>query len=168
MSAEYVPTPVPPAPAGWAKTTRDLHDEMARGLRDSVGFPEHAWAMDYERSLLPPGTRFPRFGEIYRAKQPVPLTLYLSWHSPVTTDAAFTLPTGCEVRIETEGGERPLAVNALPVNYKAVEKAALPLWTRWRPDYAGYHLTLDTTLLNSAFEFVSATTSTSDNKETPP
>lgn len=52
-----------PAPPGWNKTIQDLFDE-AKTTRSTVGPPEVEWARDYERSLIPAGTRFPKKGDV--------------------------------------------------------------------------------------------------------
>ena len=57
---------------------------------------------------------------------------------------------------ETIGVRHPLAVNALPVDYKATEKAALSVWIRFRPGYGGYHLTLHTRDILKSFSLVSS------------
>ena len=49
-------------PPGWNKTVDDLFDEIRQGKRLMVSGDEGEWARDYERSLLPPGTVFPRGG----------------------------------------------------------------------------------------------------------
>ena len=146
----------PPRPEGWNKTFDDLAAEVRQGLRSSLGSPEVEWAQDYERSLLPAGTRFPKQGDVYAANEDVPVTLYLSWRLPFTSDMPYTLPGGCRLRIESDGGDRPLAVNALPVDYEATEKAALSVWIRFRPGYGGYHLTLHTRDILKSFSLVSS------------
>lgn len=146
----------PPRPEGWNKSLEDLAAEMRQGLRSSLGSPEVEWALDYERSLLPAGTRFPQKGDVYAAHEDVPVTLHLTWRSPVTTDVKYTLPRGCKVRIESAGTDRPLTVYAVPLDYKATEKAALSFWTRIRPDYGGYHLALDTREILRSFSLISS------------
>ena len=66
--------PVPPAPEGWNKTLADLMDEVTTGKRKSLGSPEIDWARDYERSLLPVGTRFPQRGDLYEVTEAVEVT----------------------------------------------------------------------------------------------
>lgn len=105
--------PTPPAPAGWTKTVKDLMDEMRQGLRTSVGSPETEWAINYERSLLPPGIRFPSKGDVDVANGPVPVTLHISRRSPSTTDVMYTLPAGCGLRgAGRVRGRRPQAVQS--------------------------------------------------------
>ena len=150
-SAQFKQEALPPAPPGWNKTVEDLTQEMLRGLRASVGSPEVEWAIEYERSLLPPGTRFPAQGDIYTANHDVAVKLLVSWRAPVTTCIGYTLPAGAGVRIESEAADRPITVYALPIDYKGVEKAAVPLWTRWRPSYQGYCVALETRELLRSF-----------------
>jgi hypothetical protein len=150
------PQPLPPAPYGWNKTLRDLFEELCLKQRSSIEWPETEWALNYERSLLPEGTRFPRHGDIYEVKQPLATMISVNWHSPVTTESAYTLPAGTRVRVESATHDRPLAVNTLPVNYKVHEKSALNLWTRLRPSYGGYHITFSTRQLNELFMLVSS------------
>ncbi len=129
----------------------DLDAEMRDGKRSSIGWPETGWALDYERSLLPPGTRFPQKGDVYAATRPYPTSLLISWRSPVTTDAPCTLPAGCRISIQSECTDRPIVVYAVPLDYDQIEKAALSRWIRWRPGYAGYYLAVSTRDLNSCF-----------------
>jgi hypothetical protein len=143
--------PTPPAPADWTRTVKNLLDEMRQGLRKSVGSPETEWAIDYERSLLPPGIRFPGKGDVYVTNAPVPVTLHISWRSPPTTDVMYTLPAGCRVRVASESADRPITVYAVPVEYEAIEKVALSWWTRIRPDYGGYYMALNTSELIRSF-----------------
>lgn len=143
--------PTPPAPPGWNKTVRDLFDEMGRGLRSSVGWPEDEWALDHERSLLPPGTRYPREGDVYVSQRPVRVVLLVYWRSPSTTDVECTLPAGCRLRVEHAAADRPLTVLAMPLDVKAVEKAALSVWTRIRPDYRGCGVSLNTSEIVRSF-----------------
>ncbi len=60
-------TKIPPAPEGWNKTLADLDAEYRAGARVTLGSPEVDWAREYERSLLPADTRFPREGDVYEA-----------------------------------------------------------------------------------------------------
>lgn len=148
-----IPT-LPPSPPGWNRTTADLFEELRLGRRSSLGWPESEWALEYERSLLPAGTRFPRDGDVYRSHRPFTATLLIHWHSPSTTDLRHTLPAGTRVRVQSAAHEQPLVVHAVPVDYQAVEKAALGWWIRLRPDYGGYCLALATRDLGTSFTWV--------------
>jgi hypothetical protein len=146
----------PPAPPGWNKTTRELFQEMREGKRSELGWPESEWAIRYERSLLPAGTRFPRKEDVYAATAAYTAVLLVSWRSPSTTDLPYTLPAGCQIKVESEASAEPISIYALPVEYKRVEKEAIPFWIRFRPDYAGYHLAVSTHDLNTRFTLVSS------------
>jgi len=76
----------PPAPPGWKKTIEDLFDESRAGNRSSVGSPEVDWARDYERSLIPAGTRFTKSGDIYQAIIDVEVSYLTSWSAPCMND----------------------------------------------------------------------------------
>lgn len=142
---------LPPMPPGWNLTLEDLSAQMHRGERPHVGWPEVGWAREYELSLLPEGTRFPRLGDVYSALTPYPTDLLLTWRSPVTTHVRFELPAGCRLRVQSDDADRPLAVSLLPEAYRQIEKAALPWWTRLRPDYGGYYVVASTLDLNTRF-----------------
>lgn len=147
--------PTPPAPPGWKKTLDDLFEELRLKQRSEIGWPESEWARHYELSLLPEDTRFPRHGDIYELKLPLSISIALTWRRPATTGVTYTLPAGTRVRVESETQDRPLAVTTLPVEYKIIEKSAISLWTRLRPDYGGYYISLRTKQLNELFTLVS-------------
>ncbi len=143
----------PPAPPGWNKTFADLDAEMHAGLRKSVGFPETEWARDYERSLLPAGTRFPRKGDVYDPVEPVTVSFMTSWSLPYTGGGTMVLQPGQQLRLDDAPGmEEPILVYAVAVNYKEVERLAIPWWTRWRPAYQGFYFAVETALLVSKFK----------------
>ncbi len=145
----------PPAPPGWNKTFADLDAEMSAGLRKSIGFPETEWARDYELSLLPKHTRFPRKGDVYEPLEPVTLSFLTAWSAPYTGSGTMVLQPGQQIRLDDAPGiARPILVYAVAVNYKKVERQALPWWTRWRPDYQGFYFAVETALLNSKFRLV--------------
>ena len=70
---------LPPPPPGWNKSVADLMAEVDSGAKQAVGSPELDWARDYERSLLPPDTRYPCEGEIYEALEDFPVSYVTSW-----------------------------------------------------------------------------------------
>jgi hypothetical protein len=129
----------------------DLFEEMRLRQRTSIEWPESEWAVEYEFSLLPPDIRFPRKGDIYVAKAAFPATLEILWRSPATTDVRYTLPPGCRIRVQSDTKDRTLSIHAVPVEYKAVERDAISRWTRWRPGYAGYILSISTLELHTGF-----------------
>jgi len=44
-----------------------------------VGPPEVDWARNYERSLIPAGTRFPKKGDVYEATEDLQVSYLTSW-----------------------------------------------------------------------------------------
>jgi hypothetical protein len=142
---------IPPMPLGWNKTVADLMSELDRGLRQSVGSPECDWAIEYERSLLPADARYPRVGDVYVCRSDVAVEIMTVGRTPVTGGGRYTLPGGTRIRIDSAAGERPVAVYALPVDYRAVERAAIPFLTRIWPWYGGYCLAIDTRQLLTDF-----------------
>ena len=71
--------------ASWQKS---VGGGLARTERikkpDGVGPPEVDWARDYERSLIPAGTRFPKKGDVYEATRDVEVSYLTSWSAPFT------------------------------------------------------------------------------------
>ncbi|MBI4529254.1 MAG: hypothetical protein HY695_36105 [Deltaproteobacteria bacterium] len=116
-----------PPPPGWNKTIDDLFEEMKQGKRLFVGGDEGDWARDYERSLLPPGTVFPRGGQVWEVVD----------ECDVQVDYIFAAPAGCggngglrkgeRVRIMTGGTDpEPLIVFFLPVRYDDLHDTLVP------------------------------------------
>jgi hypothetical protein len=146
---------LPPMPDGWNRTIKDLFEELSEGKRTEVSWPESGWAVEYERSLLPAGTRFPRGGEVYAAREPFRAGLIVLRRAPGDGPTyPFTLATGCRIRVDSRVGDRPMAVGAVPVDYEAIEKAAIPWWARWHPWYGGYYFVVSTLDLNERFTLV--------------
>jgi hypothetical protein len=86
------------------------------------------------------GQHAPWAGRVLVSVSDVAVTALLQWRAPVTTDRAVTLVAGTGIRIDADTGDGPTTVYAAPVEYDAFERANIPWWTRWRPDYAGYVL----------------------------
>jgi hypothetical protein len=142
-----------PAPPGWKKTIKDLFDE-ARKTGSAVGPPEIDWARDYERSLIPAGTRCPKKGDVYEATRDVEVSYLTSWSTPFTGGGSGTLKKGERVIIDHGPLPRPIAVNAKPINYARVEERMVPESDRSNKKYAGFHLVLKTMELSRDFKLV--------------
>jgi hypothetical protein len=133
----------------------DLMADMQAGRIKSFGFPEADWARDYERSLLPPDTRFPREGDVYEPLAPVLMSIMTQWSAPYTGNGEVTLSPGQRIRINSKPAfDEPVLVYAEAVDYKAIERLALPWWTRWRPDYQGFCFPVKTAVLVGRFRLV--------------
>ena len=99
---------IPPAPPGWNKTLQDLSDEAKKGGLP-VGSPEVDWARDYERSLIPVGTRFPKKGDVYEAVEDHQISYLTGWSAPFTSGGIGTLMKGERVIVEHDLQGRGLA-----------------------------------------------------------
>ena len=147
---------VPPPPEGWNKTISDLMDEAKSGTRKTIGSPELDWARDYERNLLPPGTRFPCKGDIYEAVEDVEVSYLTSWASPYTGGGATTLRMGDRVSIPGAPRDpRPISIYAEAVDYKALEARVVPEADRRAAKYTGFYFSISTSALNKSFRLVS-------------
>jgi hypothetical protein len=143
----------PPAPPGWNKTIQDLFDE-SKIAGSAVGPPEVEWARDYERSLIPAGTRFPKKGDVYEATRDLKVNYLTSWSAPFTGGGSGTLKKGERVIINYEPLPRPIAANAKAINYTHVEKEMVPESDRSNKKYAGFYLVLKTMDLSRDFKLV--------------
>jgi hypothetical protein len=144
----------PPAPPGWNRTMADLSAEMQRGERREIGWPESQWAIDYERSLLPAGTHFPREGEVYEVIEPLEVTVMISRAAPFTDSRRLVLAVGEQVVIASASDDRPITVYATAVDERAFKARLVPWWMRWWPVSQGFYLALDTLDLNTRFRRV--------------
>jgi hypothetical protein len=145
----------PPAPPGWNKTIDDLLVEARAGGRNAVGSPEADWARDYERSLLPVGTRFPKKGDVYEATEDLQVGYLTSWAAPFTGGGTGTLKSGERVIVDDDVLlARPVGVYARPIDYAAVEERMVPESDRANRKYAGFCLSLKTADLSRNFRLV--------------
>jgi hypothetical protein len=143
----------PPAPPGWNKTIQDVFDE-AKKSGSIVGSPEVDWARDYERSLTPLGTRFPKMGDIYEAIRDVEVSYLTSWSAPFTGGGSGVLKRGEQVLVNCEPLARPIAANAKAINYTHVEEEMVPEGDRSNKKYAGFYFVLRTLDLSRDFKLV--------------
>ena len=150
-----VDIPISPMPPGWSHTISDLFDEMAQGKRRSVGDPEAAWAMEYERSLLPKDTRYPKKGDIYESLDDIVVNYMTSYSAPFTGSGDGLLKKGEKLCVCTGPvGDKPINVYLNPLNYKTVESKMIPETDRTDPKYQGYYLSIETMVLVTKFNLV--------------
>lgn len=154
-------TPQPPGhikserPEGWNLTLDDLFAEMKAGKRKSVGNPEAEWAREYEKSLIPEGTRFPKKGDVYESKVDQTIHYMTAWSAPFTGDGEATLFKGERIWIDNNpNGERPIGTYALPIEYSKLEKRMVPPGDREQPKYGGFYFYFKTVDLNDKFILV--------------
>jgi hypothetical protein len=144
----------PPAPPGWNKTIQDLSDE-AKETGSAVGSPEVEWARDFERSLLPAGTRFPKKGDVYEANENLQVSYLTSWQAPFTGGGTGTLMKGERVIVDHDMFlPRPVAFYAKPIDYATVEERMVPESDRSNTKYNGLYLCLKTADLSRNFRLV--------------
>jgi hypothetical protein len=148
------PLPEPARPADWNMTIDDLLAE-GRAARRTVSGRELEWARQYELSLLPAGTRFPRLGDIYAANADVTVSYMTAWAAPYTGGGESTLYAGERIHIHVEPADAtPVGTYALPVDYTAVEARMVPEAERTHGKYGGFYLFVRTADLNRAFTLV--------------
>jgi hypothetical protein len=145
----------PPAPAGWCKTLADLWAELDAGLRETLGSPETDWARDYERSLLPAKTRFPRRGDVYEALEDFEVSYMTSWRAPFTGGGKALLKRGDQIEIpDSSVIPLPILVYARAVNYRELEVRVVPESERKSESYTGFYFAVRTSDLNTKFRLV--------------
>jgi hypothetical protein len=144
----------PPAPPGWNKTIKDLFDEASK-CASAVGPPEVDWARDYERSLIPAWTRFPKKGDVYEAAEDLQVDYLTSWAAPFTGGGTGTIKSGERVIVDQDILlPRPIAVYVKPIDYAAMEERMVPESDRANKKYAGFYLSLKTADLSRHFRLI--------------
>ena len=142
----------PPPPEGWCKTLADLSDA---GIRETLGSPETDWARDYERSLLPPETRFPRRGDIYEPLGDIEVPYMTSWAAPFTGGGNALLKRGDQIEIpDSSVIPQPILVYARAVKYAELEARVVPEHERKSKSYTGFYFAVRTFDLNTKFRLV--------------
>ena len=142
----------PPMPPDWNLTLDDLFAEMKAGKRKSVGNPEAEWAKEYERTLIPEGTRFPHKGDLYASTCDQMVQYMTAWAAPYTGSGEALLFKGERIWIETEPLDaKPLGSYALPVDYKKLEERMVPQAERSSFKYGGFYFYFKTVDLEKKF-----------------
>lgn len=145
----------PPRPPDWNLTLDDLFAEMESGKRKSVGNPEAEWARQYERSLLPEGSRFPRKGNLYESNCDQAVLYMTAWSAPYTGGGEAVLFKGERIWIDNEPrGGTAISTYAIPVEYSKLEERMVPKAERENPRYDGFRLHLKTVDLNINFTLI--------------
>ena len=144
-----------PAPAGWNKTIDDLIEEMRQGKRLIISGDEGDWARDYERSLLPRATVFPRGGQTWEAIDNCEVSVEYIFAAPAGFGGSATFPSGERVTIMSGGiVPEPIAVNFLPLRYEELHEHFVPLDVRSIPRYTNYALNTKTSYFNEHFRLI--------------
>ena len=156
----HQPVPVaraetPPMPEGWNLTYDDLFAEMKAGKRKSVGNPEAAWAKEYEASLLPANTGFPKKGDLYESLADQQIEYITAWAAPYSGGGTGSLLKGERIWIHSEPvGEKPLGAYALPVEYEKLEERMVPAAERSIEKYGGFYFYFKTVELEKNFRLI--------------
>jgi len=145
----------PECPVDWNRTIDDLFSEMKAGKRKHVGQPEIEWAREYEKRIIPEGTRFPKKGDVYESKTDKTVHYMTAWSAPFTGGGEATLLKGERIWIDNDPNEeRPIGTYALPIEYDELEKRMVPLADRQAPKYGGFYFHFKTVDLNTNFTLV--------------
>jgi len=135
----------PPAPAGWNLTITDLTNEVNAGKRKLISKPELDWAREYERSLIPIGTRYPRKGDVYEMLGDMDVRFMTAWAAPFTGGGEGRLKSGEQVFLNHEPLEsNPIGFYAVAVEYDAVESRMVPSAERSNEKYRGFYFPFKT------------------------
>ena len=136
-------------------TVDDLIAEMNAGKRRSVGQPEIEWAREYEKSLIPEGTGFPKKGDVYESSSDQTVHYMTAWSAPFTGGGEGTLFKDERIWIETKpNDEKPIGTYALWIEYNKLEKRMVPSEDREEPGYDGFYFYFNTLDVNKNFSLV--------------
>jgi len=145
----------PERPADWNLTLDDLFAEMESGKRKSVGAPETEWAREYELSLIPADTRFPKKGDLYKSNHDQTVTYMTAWSAPFTGSGEALLLKGERVWVDSDPRqEKPLGTYALAVEYDKLEQRMVPKEERENPRFGGFYFHFKTVDLNNHFTLI--------------
>jgi hypothetical protein len=146
---------IPPAPSGWNKTIDDLIEEAKSGLRKEIGPPETEWALDYERSLLPPDVRFPREDDVYEALEDIEIIYTTQWAAPFTGGGKAVLKKGERIKVSyCPPDPQPIGASLMPVDYAALEERMVPKLDRDSATYLGFRFSVKTLDLHRKFKLI--------------
>jgi len=150
---------IPPPPPGWNKTLRDLGPGRPPTPGESSSIRrrnEIAWALEYERSLIPADMRFPRKGDVYETLEDMTVDYMTSWLGPSTGGGTAILKAGERVLVVQVGPDdaQPIGVYAKAVDYGQLEQRMVPASDRENPKYDGFYFFFKTLDLNRNFRLV--------------
>jgi hypothetical protein len=144
-----------PMPKGWNKTVADLFEEMRQGKRLIATEQEGEWALEYERSLLPPTTIFPRKGQTWEATADCDVDFEAFFTAPGGGPSGkFKLSRGERVAIAKLTNSEALSVHFLPLRYQQLESKVVAPHVRSNPRYSAYAFYAHTGYFNEHFQLV--------------
>jgi hypothetical protein len=141
-------------PKDWKKTGTDLYNEMHSGLRSFIPQEELEWAVDYERSLIPSGYKFPKKGYVYEALEDLDVEIEVWYNAPGSGSDDGKLFKGEKVWIYYELGDKDIQPCLHPLEYKKLEERLVSIEFRELSFYAGYSIVIRTTTLNEKFRLI--------------
>lgn len=144
-------------PANWSLTIDDLVAQQFAGLRGTITEQQRIWAVEYERSLLPESTQFPKSGDIYLCTKDCELELQVYFAAPFSEYGKIILPNQHSLIVVNmdDDDEYPLWCSAYPTDesLETVFVTAEYLNSK-RPRYNGFTLIISTALLNTNFQLI--------------
>ena len=145
-----------PAPSDWNKTVDDLLAEVSQGKRRQLSTQEDEfqWAIDYERSLLPSTTVFPRGGQVWEAVCDCEVRFLGFLNGRVPTSGMARLPHGERVRIFSDDFPKAIHWTFRPLRYDELHESIVPEVIRSAPGYQGYLLDVRVGRFNENFRLV--------------
>lgn len=142
-------------PSDWTLTVNELFNEFNTKKRKSIQQYEVEWAKDYERSLYPKNTVFPRKGYLYESIEDQEISYMTAWKAPFTGGGKSIIKKGERIWIKfNPNEENPTSTYALPVDYEKIEERMVPENERNNPKYNGFYFCLSTPILNNKFKLV--------------
>jgi len=134
----------------------DLMLEKLSGVsRKFSGADEIRWARDYEISLLPPTTVFPRHNQIWAPSEACEVDVDCIFATPSGLSSKGILGKGERVRIlGTDFHPKPLVVDFLPIRYDDLHEMFVPSEIRCMERYTNYVLTVRILYFNEHFELL--------------
>lgn len=141
-------------PIDWKKTGADLYDEMHSGKRSFIPQKELEWAVDYERSLIPPGYKFPKMGYVYEALEDIDVEIEIWYNAPGSGSDDGKLFKGEKIWIYYDPSEKEIEPCANPIEYEKLEERLVSNDFKVLSFYAGYSIRLRTTTLNEKFKLI--------------
>jgi hypothetical protein len=142
-------------PKDWNKTQAELFEEMRQGKRLIATREEMDRALEYERSLLPPGTVFPRPDQIWMVVRDCEVDFEVFFAAPGGgTIGRFTIGLGERVKIGNQTVGETLRVHFLPLRYDELEDAVVAPKVRSDPRYCDYAFYANTGYFNEHFRLV--------------
>jgi hypothetical protein len=143
-------------PLDWNLTVDELVNEIKNGKRGEMTPAEYNWAREYEMNIMRRIYRFPKRGDLYRAKfeQTISYQVELSG-VPTSFFGSIIIKGGEQLWVYCEIYEdEPLSAFLLPVHYKEMESNIITEDERKGKMYNGFYFNITTKILNEKFDLI--------------